>query len=182
MNTTLFRIGAAVLAASTIALTSACGDDAASSSPATSAADTPAATESAPPAGDAGGDSKAVVDGKALTADFDTTCAKQGDTLALALTDTANEQYGQLSVSASIVGDSTVQAVAIAGSQGGSNGMPYAVGYGNGQPGGSAQVTKDGDTYTVTGEGIGAPDMANPMAGPATAKFEITFACSDIVG
>ncbi|WP_280434817.1 lipoprotein LpqH [Nocardia carnea] len=180
MNTTLFRIGAAVLAASTIALTSACGDDAASS-PATPAAGAPA-TESAAPAGEAGGESKALVDGKALTAEFDTTCAKQGNTLALALTDTANEQYGQLSVSASILDDTTVQAVAIAGSQGGSNGMPYAVGYGNGQPGGSAQVSKDGDTYTVTGEGIGAPDMANPMAGPATAKFEITFACSDIVG
>ncbi|MBF6350517.1 lipoprotein LpqH [Nocardia flavorosea] len=179
MNTTLFRIGAAVLAASTIALTSACGDDAAGGpAPAADAA----ATEAAAPAGEAGGDSKAVVDGKALTADFDTTCAKQGNTLALALTDTANEQYGQLSVSASILDDTTVQAVAIAGSQGGSNGMPYAVGYGNGQPGGSAQVAKDGDTYTVTGEGIGAPDMSNPMAGPATAKFEITFACSDIVG
>lgn len=178
MNTTLFRIGAAVLTASAIALTSACGDDAASS-PAP-AADAPA-TEAAP-AGGSGGDSKAVVDGKALTAEFDTTCAKQGNTLALALTDTANEQYGQLSVSASIVDDTTVEAVAIAGSQGGSNGMPYAVGYGNGQPGGSAQVNKDGDTYTVTGEGIGAPDMSNPMAGPATAKFEITFACSDIIG
>lgn len=180
MNTMLFRIGAAVLAASTIALTSACGDDAASST-ATTVADAPA-TESAAPAGEAGGDSKALVDGKALTADFDTTCAKEGNTLALALTDTANEQYGQLSVSASILDDTTVQAVAIAGSQGGSDGMPYAVGYGNGQPGGSAQVSKDGDTYTVTGEGISAPDMANPMAGPATAKFDITFACSDIIG
>ncbi|WP_280462789.1 lipoprotein LpqH [Nocardia carnea] len=180
MNTTLFRIGAAVLAASTIALTSACGDDAASGT-ATPVADAPS-TESAAPAGETGGDSKALVDGEELTADFDTTCAKQGNTLALALTDTANEQYGQLSVSASIVDDNTVQAVAIAGSQGGSDGMPYAVGYGNGQPGGSAKVSKDGDTYTVIGEGIGAPDMTNPMAGPATAKFDITFACSDIIG
>lgn len=173
MNTTLFRLGAAAFAASAALLLSACGDDAAS---------TPATPADNGPATASAGKSVALVDGKALDGDFDTTCAKQGDTLALALTDTDNAQYGQLSVSASILGDSTVQAVAIAGSQGGASGMPYAVGYGNGAPGGSAQVTRDGDTFTVTGEGVGAPDMANPMAGPATAKFELTFACSDIVG
>ncbi|WP_459548000.1 lipoprotein LpqH [Nocardia sp. X0981] len=166
MNATLFRLGAAAFAASAALLLSACGDEATS---------TPAAP-------DATGKSVALVDGKALDGDFDTTCAKQGDTLALALTDTDNAQYGRLSVSAGILGDSTVQAVAIAGSRGGASGMPYAVGYGNGAPGGSAQVTRDGDTFTVTGEGVGAPDMADPMAGPATAKFELTFACSDIVG
>lgn len=180
MNTTLFRLGAAAFAASAALLLSACGDDTAST-PAAPADNSPA-TAPAPTGPGATGTSVALVDGKALDGDFDTTCAKQGDTLALALTDTDNAQYGQLSVSASITGDSTVQAVAIAGSQGGASGMPYAVGYGNGAPGGSAQVTRDGDTFTVTGEGVGAPDMANPLAGPATAKFELTFACSDIVG
>ncbi|MEV0364278.1 lipoprotein LpqH [Nocardia fusca] len=178
MSTTIFRLGAVALAASATLLLSACGDDASTTAaPAGSNSSAPA------PAGDtAGGESAALVDGKALAGDFETTCAKQGNTLALALTDNNNAQYGQLSVSASIVDDKTVQAVAIAGSQGGSSGMPYAVGYGNGQPGGSAQVTKDGDTFTVTGEGISAPDMANPLAGPATAAFEITFACSTVVG
>ncbi|MET8800548.1 lipoprotein LpqH [Nocardia sp. NPDC004568] len=174
MSTTIFRLGAVALAASATLLLSACGDDAS-----TTAA--PAGPGSSAPA-PAGGESAALVDGKALAGDFETTCAKQGNTLALALTDNNNAQYGQLSVSAGIVDDKTVQAVAIAGSQGGSSGMPYAVGYGNGQPGGSAQVTKDGDTFTVTGEGVSAPDMANPLAGPATAAFEITFACSTVVG
>lgn len=177
MNTTIFRLGAVALAASATLLLSACGDDAS-----TTAAPAGPSSSAAAPAGDTGGESAALVDGKALDGNFETTCAKQGNILALALTDTANAQYGRLSVSASIVDDKTVQAVGIAGSQGGSNGMPYAVGYGNGQPGGSAQLTKDGDTYTVTGEGISAPDMANPLAGPATAAFEITFACSTIVG
>ncbi|WP_328388294.1 lipoprotein LpqH [Nocardia sp. NBC_00416] len=179
MNTTLFRIAAVALAASATLLLSACGDDAASTPAAP--ADTTSAAQPAP-GGDAAGASTALVDGKALTGDFDTTCAKQGNTLALALTDTDNAQYGRLSVSASIVDDTTVQAVAIAGSQGGSSGMPYAVGYGNGQPGGSAKVAADGDTFTVTGSGIGAPDMADPLAGPATVTFEITFACANIVG
>ncbi|NUP29688.1 MAG: lipoprotein LpqH [Nocardia sp.] len=178
MNATIFRLGAVALAASATLLLSACGDD-------TSTTAAPAGPNTSTAAGDTatgGGASAATVDGKALEANFETTCAKQGNTLALALTDTANVRYGQLSVSASIVDDTTVQAVAIAGSQGGSNGMPYAVGYGNGQPGGSARLTKDGDTYTVTGKGIGAPDMADPLAGPAEAAFEITFACSTVVG
>ncbi|GGL45068.1 lipoprotein LpqH [Nocardia jinanensis] len=177
MNTTIFRLGAVVLAASATLLLSACGDDTS-----TTAAPAGPNSSAAAPADDTGGRSAALVDGKALDGNFETTCAEQGNTLALALTDTANTQYGQLSVSASIVDDKTVQAVAIAGSQGGANGMPYAVGYGNGQPGGSAQLTRDGDTFTVTGEGISAPDMSNPLAGPATAAFEITFACSTIVG
>ncbi|MFF0528175.1 lipoprotein LpqH [Nocardia amikacinitolerans] len=177
MNAKHFRIGTAALAA--VALTgflTACGDDAPKSSPATSQQTTAAA-----PAGPASGKSAALVDGKALNGTFDTTCAKQGDTLALALTDNNNATYGQLSVSATITGD-TVQAVGIAGSQGGSSGLPYAVGYGNGQPGGSAKLVKDGNTYKVTGEGVGAPDLSNPLAGPSTSTFDITFACSTIVG
>ncbi|WP_431954033.1 lipoprotein LpqH [Nocardia lijiangensis] len=178
MNAKYFRIGTAAIAA--VALTgflTACGDDSAKSSPATSQQTTAAA-----PAGPASGKSAALVDGKALTGTFDTTCAKQGDTLALALTDNNNAAYGQLTISATITGADTVQAVGIAGSKGGSSGLPYAVGYGNGQPGGSAKVVKDGNTYKVTGEGVGAPDLTNPLAGPSTSTFDITFACSTIVG
>lgn len=127
------------------------------------------------------GASAAAVDGKTLDANFDATCAKQGDTLALALADTGNATYGDLAVSATITGTDTVQAVGIAGSKGGSNGLPYALGFGQGMPGGSAKVVKDGDIYTVTGEGVGAPDMSNPTA-PSSAKFDITFACSTVVG
>jgi lipoprotein LpqH len=42
---------------------------------------------------------------------------------------------------------------------------------------GSAAVAVDGSTYTITGEAQGA-DMANPMAGMITKKFEIKVTCS----
>lgn len=180
MNTKSIRLTAVIASAAVALLVTGCSDDSDSSSATTSAA--PAATGAPTGNGSPSGKSAASVDGKAIDAKFDTTCAKQGDTLALALTDTDNSTYGQLSVSATIVGADTVQAVGIAGSKGGDNGMPYAVGYGSGVPGGSAKVTKSGDTYTVTGEGVGAPDMSNPMAGAKNSKFEITFACSTIVG
>ncbi|MFI7663798.1 lipoprotein LpqH [Nocardia sp. NPDC049526] len=179
MNTKPVRISAAALAASAAAFAlfvTGCSDDSGSSpttsaKPGTSAAPAPAS-----------GKSTASVDGKALDGKFDTTCAKQGDTLALALSDTNNATYGTLSVSASITGTDNVQAVAVAGSKGGASGLPYALGFGNGMPGGSAKVVKDGNTYKVTGEGVGAPDLTNPTAGPKSSKFDITFACSTVVG
>lgn len=175
MNATSLRIAAAAFAATAaVAVLTGCGDSKGSSP----AAPAPSSAQPAAPAGK----SVASVDGKAFDAKFDTTCAKQGGTLALALTDTANSAYGNLSVSATITDANTVQAVAIAGSKGGDNGLPYAVGFGNGMPGGSAKVVKDGNTFKVTGEGVGAPDLTNPLAGPKTSKFDITFACSSIVG
>ncbi|MFB7724776.1 lipoprotein LpqH [Nocardia sp. NPDC056100] len=184
MNTKSIRLTAAIAAAAAAALVvTGCSDNSSSSSPSTNSATSAAATSATPGnTAPAGGKSSATVDGKALDAKFDTTCVKQGGTLALALTDTANSNYGQLSVSATLTGDDTVQAVGIAGSKGGSNGMPYAVGYGNGAPGGSAKVVKNGNTYTVTGEGVGAPDLTNPTAGVKNSKFEIVFACANIVG
>ncbi|MEU6560429.1 lipoprotein LpqH [Nocardia nova] len=178
VNVKQIRITAAALAAvGLVASVAACGDDSGgSAAPANSASSqTPAAVPAA------SGKSAASVDGKELAGKFDTTCAKQGDTLALAMVDLDNANYGQLSISATLTGGNTVQAVAIGGTKGGSSGMPYAVGYGNGQPGGSAAVVKDGNTYKITGEGVAAPDMSNPTAGPATSRFAITFACSTIV-
>lgn len=166
---------AGIVAAAAVALlVSGCSDTGDGSSGGGSSEQSPAAANPA-------GASSAAVDGKALEADFDATCAKQGDTLALALADTANATYGDLAVSATITGTDTVQAVGIAGSKGGSNGLPYALGFGQGMPGGSATVVKDGDTYTISGEGVGAPDMSNPTA-PSSSKFDITFACSTVVG
>ncbi|MEU0540164.1 lipoprotein LpqH [Nocardia sp. NPDC005978] len=179
MNTKSVRIAAALTAAATAALlVTGCSDDSGTSTTSTSAATGASTPGNTAPAGK----SSATVDGKALDGKFDTTCVKQGGTLALALTDTANATYGQLTVSATLTDDSTVQAVGIAGSKGGDNGLPYAIGYGNGMPGGSAKVVKDGKTYKVTGEGVGTPDMTNPTAGVKNSTFEITFACSDIVG
>ncbi|MFE3254432.1 lipoprotein LpqH [Nocardia sp. NPDC059091] len=188
MNSKPVRLTTAVLAATAAAalLVTGCSSNSSSSksSPTTAApAATSAAATSAPgSAAPAGGASSASVDGKAISAKFETTCAKQGGNLALALTDSGNSTYGTLSASATITGDTTVQAVGITGTKGGDNGQPYALGFGNGMPGGNAKVTKSGNTYTVSGEGVGTPDLSNPMAGPKTEKFEIVFACSTIVG
>jgi lipoprotein LpqH len=42
---------------------------------------------------------------------------------------------------------------------------------------GSAAVTVDGDSYTITGEASGA-DMNNPMAGTISKPFTITVSCA----
>ncbi|MFF0488983.1 lipoprotein LpqH [Nocardia sp. NPDC004068] len=178
MNRTIIRrslIAAAATAAVTAALT-ACGDTS-GSAPATTTSNGPAA-----PGKSTSNVSVVSVDGKTLSGAFQTTCAKQGGVLALSITDAANATYGNLAASATITGADTVQAVGITGSKGGSAGLPYAVGFGNGQPGGSARVDKDGNTYRVTGEGVAAPDPANPLAGVKTSTFDLTFACSTIVG
>ncbi|GAB3208217.1 lipoprotein LpqH [Nocardia tengchongensis] len=183
MNSKPIRLTTAVLtatAAAALLVTGCSSTDSKSGPAATSAATSTAAApgNQAP----AGGSSSASVDGKAISGKFETTCAKQGGNLALALADQSNATYGTLAASATITGDSTVQAVGITGTKGGANGQPYAVGFGNGMPGGSAKVTKSGNTYTVSGEGVGGVDLSNPMAGPKTEKFEIVFACSTVVG
>ncbi|AYF76378.1 hypothetical protein D7D52_23980 [Nocardia yunnanensis] len=188
MNSKPIRLTTAVLAATaaTALLVTGCSssNDNNAKSTTTAATATSAASSAAPgtTAAPAGGNSSVSVDGKAITAKFDTNCAKQGGNLALALSDQGNATYGTLTASATITGDNTVQAVGIAGTKGGSNGAPYALGFGNGMPGGSATVTKSGNTYTVSGEGVGGVDMSNPMAGPKNEKFEIVFACSTVVG
>jgi lipoprotein LpqH len=171
-----YTAGIVAIAAAALLL-SGCSDSEGSND----SSDAPTVASETSNAASPAGASAAVIDGKALDATFDATCAKQGDTLALALADTGNATYGDLAVSATITGTDTVQAVGIAGSKGGSNGLPYALGFGQGMPGGTATVVKDGDVYKVTGEGVGAPDMSNPTA-PTTAKFDLTFACSTIVG
>ena len=57
------------------------------------------------------------------------------------------------------------------------DGSALAVSEMGGMKTGSAAVAVDGSTYTITGEAQGA-DMANPMAGMITKKFEIKVTCS----
>lgn len=57
------------------------------------------------------------------------------------------------------------------------DGNALAVANAMGASSGSAEVTVDGDTYTVTGEAVGA-DMSNPMAGMITKPFTVTVTCS----
>ncbi|MDV3129686.1 lipoprotein LpqH [Mycobacterium sp. 21AC1] len=57
------------------------------------------------------------------------------------------------------------------------DGSALAVSESMGMKVGSAEVTVDGDTYTITGEASGA-DMANPAAGMINKPFTITVTCS----
>lgn len=125
--------------------------------------------------------SSASVDGKQIEAKFDTNCAKADGTTALSLVDSDNATYGILTASATIDESGTVQTAGISGTEGGSNGVPYTVAFVQGVPGGSASVEQDGNTFKVTGEGIGVANMTSPTALP-TLKFDITFACSSVAG
>jgi lipoprotein LpqH len=57
------------------------------------------------------------------------------------------------------------------------DGNALAVANAMGAKTGSAEVKVDGDSYTITGEAVGA-DMANPMAGMITKPFTVTVTCS----
>ena len=64
----------------------------------------------------------------------------------------------------------TVSAVALGNIDG------VALGYTPGTPGGNAEATKTGNTYTITGTATGA-DIANPTAGAVTKPFELEITC-----
>ena len=151
---------------------SACGDDKKDDS---KAADTTSAAAAA--TGDktdapSGSKSSVTVDGKAWTGTFTTVCAKQGDLLALTIADPAGD--ATKGASATVKSDDTVSAVGIG------NVASGGLGYAEGAPGGSAKLTKDGKTYTVTGEATGV-DLANPLE-PKKSTYELVFACDTIVG
>ncbi|BBY29873.1 lipoprotein LpqH [Mycolicibacterium sediminis] len=57
------------------------------------------------------------------------------------------------------------------------DGSALAVSEMGGMKTGSASVSVDGNSYTITGDAQGA-DMNNPMAGMVTKKFEIKVTCS----
>ena len=129
-------------------------------------------TKTTAPASGGGGTSSVTVDGKKWAGTLTATCAKQGDTLALAIADPSGD--ATKGAGASIKGDDTVQAVAVGdASKGGA-------GYAPGTPGAKASVTKDGNTYTVTGVAVSV-DMANPTK-PKNVDFTIVFACDTVVG
>lgn len=144
--------------------------DKAADSKSTSAksADTADASAASGDAGSAtmGGSYEATVDGKAIEVDDPTiVCQEAAGMMNLAV------GSGNAGLSAQLtVGDApTVKAVGMMDGDG------NAVAYAEGSPMGSAQVTKDGDTYTVTGEGI-VTDINNPMS-METKPFELKITC-----
>lgn len=112
------------------------------------------------------GSAKVTIDGKEQQVSGAIVCAKQGGNVNIAL------GQGMTGITA-VVSESdppTVSAVQL-GNVGG-----VALQYAPGAPGGSAEATKDGNTYTIKGNATGA-DMSNPMAGPVTKPFELEVTC-----
>lgn len=87
-----------------------------------------------------------------------------GDTVAIAI------GQGTTGIAATLsTGDApTVSSVGL----GNVDGVVLAVGAGVGD----ATATKDGSTYTITGNATGA-DMNNPLNGMVTKPFELVVAC-----
>jgi lipoprotein LpqH len=162
--------GAAIVAAGL----SGCGSDekkAESESPATSAEATTGGGETTAAAPQVGTDTssaaKITIDGKEVAIEGAATCATTGGTTNIA--------FGSSGAAAGIVvvlgqGDPPpVQSVVLG------NIDNISLGFTPGVPGGSAEATKDGNTYKITGTATGV-DMANPLQ-PATKPFEIVVPC-----
>lgn len=117
------------------------------------------------------GKAKVTIDGQDQNIQGAISCVTQGDTVNIAIGDTSNP--GSTSgIGAQVsTGDSpTVKNVAL----GTVNGVALAYTAGTGQ--GNADVKKDGKTYKISGNAVGA-DMSNPMAGMQTKPFELEVTC-----
>lgn len=162
-------------AAIVVAGLSGCGSDekkAESESPATSAEATTGGGATtggeAPQVGtDTSSAAKVTIDGKDVAIEGSATCVTTGGTTNIA--------FGSTGAAAGIVvvlgqGDPPpVQSVALGNIDG------VTLGFTPGVPGGSAEASKDGNTYKITGTATGM-DMANPMQA-ATKPFEIVVPC-----
>ena len=98
------------------------------------------------------------------------TCVKQGGTINIASAAIGGQQG--LGVVMTDGQPPTVQSLGMV-----VDGNALAVADNMGVKSGSADVTVEGNTYTITGEAAGA-DMKNPMAGMISKKFAITVTCS----
>ena len=139
------------------------------------ATDTPAAT--AEQSGGASevstaGNTEVKVDGKDLAGlDLNSvTCVKQAGKITVASAAIGGQQG--LGVVMTDEATPTVESLGLV-----FDGSALAVSQAMGASVGSAEVTVDGDSYTITGEASGA-DMNNPMAGMINKPFSITVTCS----
>ena len=138
-------------------------------------ADKPAASANQP-AGEAkvstGGNTQVKVDGSDLAGlDLNSvSCVKQGGKINVASAAIGGQQG--LGVVMTDEATPKVESLGLV-----FDGSALAVSEAMGVKVGSADVTVDGDTYTITGEASGA-DMKNPMAGMINKPFTITVSCS----
>lgn len=110
------------------------------------------------------------VDGTDIALDDATvTCQDLDGTLAIAITSPSAADQA-IGITLQLGDPITVQAVGLVDADG--NALAYADGAGMG----SASATAEGDTYTITGEGV-VTDLNNPTS-IDTKPFEVTVTCS----
>jgi lipoprotein LpqH len=145
-----------------------CSDDKGTSAPTTAAT----AAAAGDPVASTGGASEVKVEGADLAGldPASVTCVKQGGKINIA-SGAAGPQQG-LGLVMTDEATPVVESLGLV-----VDGNALAVANNMGVKSGSAEVSVDGDTYTITGEAQGA-DMKNPMAGMITKKFEIKVSCS----
>lgn len=155
--------GAAIMIAGLSGCSS--GDKASESSSASSSASSEASSssESASATAAPGGGTKVTIDGQDQNVSGTVVCATMGNVVSI------NIGEGMTGIAAVVSsGDApSVTSVAL----GNVNGVSLAMGPGAGE----ATATKDGSTYTISGNATGI-DTANPMA-PVTKPFEIVATC-----
>lgn len=139
-----------------------CSDDKPQAVPSPAAGDTQVST---------GGDTEVKVDGLDLAGlDVNTvTCVKNGGKINVGSA-AVNGQQG-LGVVMTDEASPKVESLGLV-----YEGSALAVTNSMGAQVGSAEVTVDGDSYTITGEATGA-DLDNPMAGMLTKPFTIKVSC-----
>ncbi|PYE13149.1 lipoprotein LpqH [Williamsia limnetica] len=155
-----------------VGILSACSDDGSSSD------SSPAATPAASTAQTGGteisttGNTEVKVEGKDLAGvDLDSvTCVKQAGKINVA----SGSSGGQQGVAVVMTDEATpkVESLGLV-----VDGSALAVSNSMGMAVGSAEVSVDGDTYTITGEAEGA-DMKNPTAGMVKKEFTIKVTCN----
>ena len=155
-------VGAIGLIASAAVLVG-CSDDKGSTAPSTAAGGSEVST---------GGATEVKVEGADLAGldPASVTCVKQGGKINIGSGAAGPQQA--LGVVMTDEATPVVESLAMV-----VDGNALAVANNMGMKTGSAEVSVDGDTYSITGEAQGA-DMSNPMAGMVTKKFEIKVSCS----
>ncbi|MGE0214704.1 lipoprotein LpqH [Mycolicibacterium sp.] len=130
---------------------------------ATATTESPAESPATPAA--TAGATRVSIDGQDQDVQGTVVCQSAGGNLNIAIGDAATGIAAVLSEA----DPPAVNSVAL----GNVNGV--TLGFTSGVPGASAEATKDGDTYTITGTATGV-DMANPMQ-PVNKPFEIQVSC-----
>ncbi len=151
-------------AAIVIAGLSGCSSDNKSSSSSSSSASSSAGGSASASAAPSGSGTKVTIDGKDQNVAGTVVCSAMGGNMNIAIGQAAT------GVAAVISADgSTVQSVGL----GNVNGV--TLGYQSGTGQGEAKVSKDGNSYKISGTATGI-DMANPMQ-PVNKPFEIDVTC-----